>query len=804
MLGSSSPSNPSIGAPKTVPLITLREGVIYPRTEVILAFGRTHSITGIKRALDNNQTVCFVSQKRKKTESPTTTDLYTVGTMCKIIKILPVNDELHALVRGLNRVMIHKVIKKPGGYSASISEIPDHYVESKELIALNNHAINLMKKAVNLGKLNVDPNAFIKIIGLSSPIEISYQIASVLSIKNRQKQALIQENNLDKRLMNIITHLSDEVKVLQLEQKIASKTQKKFDKSMRETVLRERMRTIQRELGEGEDDDIGELRRQIKKAKLPEDVNKKTLKELNRLAKMSIHSPEAGYIRTWIETIVELPWNDVEDGSFTLKKAEQILDRDHYGLEKVKERILEYIAVLKLKSKKKPLKKGQKKQDPSTLPTILCFVGPPGVGKTSVGKSIADALDRKFAKMALGGVRDEAEIRGHRRTYVGAMPGRIIQSIKEAGTRNPVFMLDEVDKIGKDFRGDPSSALLEVLDPEQNATFRDHYLDLPFDLSQVLFITTANVLDTVPPALKDRLEIIQFTGYTEDEKYHIAKKYLVPKQIRNHGLVSSDAKLSSVSLRYLINYYTREAGVRNLERQIAALLRKVARQKVDKVKFPTVKLINKKINEFLGPEIFSPTLAVKDDQVGIVTGLAYTQAGGDILFIEVALMPGKGKIQLTGQLGDVMKESARAAHSFVRSHCDQLGIDNKIIASSDVHIHVPEGAVPKDGPSAGLAITTALISAFCKSPVKKDLAMTGEVTLTGRALEIGGVKEKVIAAHRAGIKNIILPKGNKKNLRDIPDKVKKDLQFHFVSEVDDVVKIVFGSLSKKSSPKKKK
>lgn len=804
MLGSSSSSKVKTGTPKIVPLITLREGIIYPRTEVILAFGRSHSIASIKRALDNNQNVCFVSQKSRKIESPLASDLYSTGTMCRIIKVLPVNDELHALVRGLNRVKVHKVTKRSSGYFASVSGILDHYVESKELIALTNHAVNLMKKAVNLGKINVDPNVFMKIVSLSSPIEISYQIASVLTIKNRQKQAIIEENNLEKRLMDIITHLSDEIKVLQLERKIASKTQKKFDKSMRETVLRERMRTIQGELGEGDDDDIAGLRRQIKKAKLPEDVNKKSLKELNRLAKMSIHSPEAGYIRTWIETVIELPWNNVENGSFTLKKAERILNRDHYGLEKVKERILEYIAVLKLKSKKKPLKKGQKKQDPSSLPTILCFVGPPGVGKTSVGKSIADALDRKFAKMSLGGVHDEAEIRGHRRTYVGAMPGRIIQSIKEAGTKNPVFMLDEVDKIGKDFRGDPSSALLEVLDPEQNATFRDHYLDLPFDLSQVLFITTANILDTVPPALKDRLEVIQFTGYTEDEKYHIAKKYLVPKQIANHGLVSSDAKLFSTSLRYLINYYTREAGVRNLERQIASLLRKIARQKVDKIKFKTVDLNKKKINDFLGPEMFSPTLAVKDDQVGIVTGLAYTQAGGDILFIEVALMPGKGKIQLTGQLGDVMKESAQASHSFVRSHCDQLGIDKKIIASSDVHIHVPEGAVPKDGPSAGLAITTALISAFCKRPVKKDLAMTGEITLTGRALEIGGVKEKVIAAHRAGIKEIVLPKGNKKNLRDIPDKVKKDLKFHFVSEIDDVIKIVFGSLDKKSSPKKKK
>jgi len=799
MLGSSSSSSASR---KTVPLITLRQGVIFPRTEVILAFGRTHSISTIRSALEKKDQVCFVSQKRNRVNSPSAADLYTVGTMCQIVKILPVNDELHALVRGLNRVNIHKVTKKTDGYTASVSDIPDHYVDSKELSALVSHAINLVKKAVNLGKLNVDPNAFVNIIGLSSPIEISYHIASILNIKNRQKQALIEEDNLEKRLMSIITHLSDEIKVLQLEQKIASKTQKKFDKSMRETVLRERLRTIQSELGEGDDDDISELRRLIKKSNLPDEVNQKTLKELNRLAKMSIHSPESGYIRTWIETVCELPWHDISNGDFTLKQAEKILDRDHYGLEKVKERILEYIAVLKLKSKKKT-KKASKK-DPSSLPTILCFVGPPGVGKTSVGKSIADALGRQFVKMALGGVRDEAEIRGHRRTYVGAMPGRIIQSIKEAGTKNPVFMLDEVDKIGKDFRGDPTSALLEVLDPEQNATFRDHYLDMPFDLSQVLFITTANVLDTIPPALKDRLEIIRFTGYTEDEKYHIAKKYLIPKQVVNHGLAAKDAKLYAPSLRYLINYYTREAGVRNLERQISSLLRKVARQKVAAKKFSPIDLTKKKINDFLGPEMFSPTLAVKDDQVGIVTGLAYTQAGGDILFIEVALMPGKGKIQLTGQLGDVMKESAQAAHSFVRSHSHKLGIDKKKLSSTDVHIHVPEGAVPKDGPSAGLAITTALISAFCQVPVKKDLAMTGEVTLTGRALEIGGVKEKVIAAHRAGIKQVILPKDNQKNLRDIPKKVKQDLQFHFVSDVDSLIKIVFGSLDKRPDQKKKK
>ncbi|MBU1256103.1 endopeptidase La [Patescibacteria group bacterium] len=521
-------------------------------------------------------------------------------------------------------------------------------------------------------------------------------------------------------------------------------------------------------------------------------MKKKTTKELKRLSKISIHSPESGYIRAWIEIVTELPWHRFNNGTYSIKKAEKILNQDHYGLEKVKERILEYIAVLKLRSKK------QKANQPtSSLPTILCFVGPPGVGKTSVGKSIAKALNRKFVKMSLGGVRDEAEIRGHRRTYVGAIPGRIIQSIKECESSNPVFMLDELDKIGNDFRGDPASALLEALDPEQNYAFRDHYLDIPFDLSKVLFVTTANILDTIPPALMDRLEVIQFTGYTEDEKYNIAKKYLVPKQLDNHALEKKDIKIPADILRTIISHYTREAGVRSLEREIAAILRKTAKIKVSKSstsnRDDTLKLTKQKLTRFLGPRKYNHTLKEEIPQPGIVTGLAYTQTGGDILFIEVAIMPGSGKIKLTGQLGDVMKESAQAAYSYVKSHQKQLGITQKTIATSDIHIHVPEGAIPKDGPSAGLAITTAIISVFSNKPVKKNLAMTGEVTLRGRALEIGGVKEKVIAAHRSGIKEIILPKFNKRSLIDVPDKVKKDLKFHYVSSMDEVIKIVFSS-----------
>ena len=585
--------------------------------------------------------------------------------------------------------------------------------------------------------------------------------------------------------MRISECLFEEVKILQIERKISDKTQKKFDNNMKEAVLRERMRTIQKELGELEEDtDIKELREKIKVANLPEMVLEKTNKEVERLAKLSIHNPETGYVRSWIETIVELPWNKSDESNLDLTHAEKILNQDHYGLEKVKERILEYIAVLKLKS-------AQKKSDGKSIPIILCFVGPPGVGKTSVGKSIAHALGRKFVKMSLGGMRDEAEIRGHRRTYVGAMPGRVIQLIKDADTNNPVFMLDEIDKVGNDFRGDPSSALLEVLDPEQNATFQDHYLDLPFDLSHVVFITTANVLDTIPPALRDRLEVIEFTGYTEVEKLNIGQKYLLEKELVNNALTKEDIIINTATLKSIIKYYTREAGVRNFDRLIATVMRKAAMKKAKSKNFKKFALTPKELSRALGPKRFTHTLAEKSDQVGIATGLAYTQAGGDILFIEVVTMPGKGNITLTGQLGNVMKESAKAALSYVKSHAKELGLDSRVINRSDIHIHVPEGAVPKDGPSAGLAITTAIISAFGKRPTRRDLAMTGEVTLRGRALEIGGMKEKIIAAHRAGIKHVILPKDNEKNLVDIPKKVQKDLKFHFVAGMDDVIKIAF-------------
>ncbi|OGD71938.1 endopeptidase La [Candidatus Collierbacteria bacterium RIFCSPLOWO2_01_FULL_50_23] len=770
---------------RILPLITLKEGVIFPDTEAILTFGRPASINGVNEATQNNSEVCFVSQKSSKISDPKPENLYSVGTICQVVKTLPVNDELHAIVKGISRVKIHSIEMQSGKLLAAVSLLPDVVESSQEVTALVNHVTGEIKEAVNLGKNNIEVPTFMKIISTASSVEISHQIASVLNIKNGDKQNLLEEINLKTRLNKISDLLAEEVKILQIEKKISDKTQKKFDKNMKEAVLRERMRTIQKELGELEEDsEVKELREKIKLAKLPDNVWEKTNKELDRLAKLSIHNPETGYIRSWIETIAELPWAKTTMSNLSLTHAEKILNQDHYGLEKVKERILEYIAVLKLKA-------GLKKTEEKSIPTILCFVGPPGVGKTSVGKSIAKSLGRKFVKMSLGGMRDEAEIRGHRRTYVGAMPGRIIQLIKDAGTNNPVFMLDEIDKVGNDFRGDPSSALLEVLDPEQNATFQDYYLDVPFDLSHVVFITTANVLDTIPPALRDRLEVIEFSGYTEDEKLNIGQKYLISKELINNALSSDDVAIPTGTLKAIIKYYTREAGVRNLDRLIATVMRKAAIKKAKDKHFKKAIFSDKQLTDILGPKRFTHSLAEKSDQVGVATGLAYTQVGGDILFIEVATMPGKGNITLTGQLGSVMKESAKAALSYVKSHAKQLELDYKKLSHSDIHIHVPEGAVPKDGPSAGLAITTAIISAFSGKPFRKELAMTGEVTLRGRALEIGGVKEKVIAAHRAGIKEVILPKDNEKSLIEVPKNVQKDLKFHFVENMDDVVKIVF-------------
>ncbi len=784
-----------ISKSQKLPVIPIRDGVVFPGTEVVLTFGRQRSVAAIEAAPTFNRQVVLVMQKNPNVNNPTPSDLYRIGTKAEIERMFKHDGEINALVKGVERVEIVNFETFEPYYLGTISPIPDSGNETEEVKALCNHIISELRKAVNLGKA-VDFLIFMNIMSSPPAGVLANQVANVLDIKPQDKQGLLEITDIKSRLEQVDALLANEVKILELERKINYKTQERFEKNMRESVLRERLKTIEKELGEEDNKEFKELEAKIKKAAMPLEVEEKATKELKRLMQMSQYNPEASYVRTYLDWLVDLPWSVKSSNNIEIKAAQKVLDDDHYGLKKVKERIIEYLSVMKLKSKSGVKKEaGQKKEDKdktkgqqAVSPTILCFVGPPGVGKTSLGKSIAKALGRKFVKISLGGIRDEAEIRGHRRTYVGALPGRIIQGIKQAGTKNPVFMMDEIDKVGTDFRGDPSAALLEALDPEQNHSFSDHYLEVPFDLSDVFFITTCNILDTIPPALRDRLEIIHFPGYTEDEKYHIAKQYLYKKQLQNNGLDDTKVKITDDALKTIIRRYTREAGVRNLEREISTVYRKVAREIAEGKKGPfTIGVKN--LHKYLGPTKFTSYLAEKKDEVGMATGLAWTEAGGDILFIEVALMPGKGVLTLTGHLGDVMKESCQAAMSYVRSKWRELGLPEKFFSKLDVHVHVPEGAVPKDGPSAGLAITTALVSALTKIAVKRYVGMTGEVTLRGRALEIGGVKEKVIAAHRAGLKTVVMPKNNKKDLEDIPKYVLDDLQFVFVDNVDEVLKV---------------
>lgn len=774
---------------ETYPLVAIREGVIFPEVEVVLTFGRNKSIRAINASFSSHKHVILVTQKKANISDPSKDDLYTMGILARIERTLKTNDEINALVKGMHRVIIKQVTDTGDYLMADVETIPDSITHAPETDALAKHVLNEFKKAVNLGKA-VEFLNFMKLMSGVSASELADQVAMTLNIPTSKKQKILETLEVDKRLEAILTHLSHEVKVLEIERNIAVKTQKKFDKNMRENVLRERIRTMQRELGDegDEETDVQDFKKKIKATQMPAEVKKKVEQELNRFAKLSMHSPEHSYIRTWLETILEMPWNKRSKNNTSIKQAEKVLEQDHHALSEVKERIVEYLAVLQLK-KLQSLKADRK------VPTILCFSGPPGVGKTSIGRSIAKALDREFVKISLGGVHDEAEIRGHRRTYVGAMPGRIIQGIRQAGTKNPVFMLDEIDKVSSDYRGDPSAALLEALDPEQNHEFADHYLDVPFDLSEVIFITTANVLDTIPPALRDRLEIIRFPGYTIDEKFEIAKRHLVAKTLKANGLNSDQAGIEDRAIEQIIRDYTREAGVRSLEREISKSMRKVAKL-IAQGSITNKTITSSDLAELLGPRKFTDTLAELKDEIGLVAGLAWTEAGGDILFIEVALMPGRGKIELTGKLGEVMQESAKAAWSYVRSHWKELGLAEDFYKTIDVHIHVPEGAVPKDGPSAGVTMTTALISALTKTPTYKHVGMTGEVTLRGRVLEIGGVKEKVIAAHRAGLRELVLPKNNEKDLVKVPEKIKRDIAFHYVDHVDQVVEIAL----KKAKP----
>ena len=767
-----------------VPLIPVRDVVVYPTNEVVLTFGRKKSMQAVDSSLSKDKLVALFTQRDGKINDPELKDLYGVGTLCTVERTLKTDGELNALVRGLARIRLVTLESDTPIQIVEVEELSENVVPSAELEALARHLTTSFREAVNLGK-SVEFTNFMRLMSGVSISELADQIAPTLNIDLPTRQVLLESLDLLPRMYKINDLLAKELKVLEIEKTIASKTQEKFSKNMKENVLRERMATIKSELGELDDGEaeLDDLHDAIHKLVLPKKDKAKVLKEFERLDRMSPNNPESGYIRTWLETVLELPWDKLTPDHVSLKTAEKILNEDHYGLDEIKERILEYLAVMKLK---------RAKNNNTSLPTILCFVGPPGVGKTSLGRSIARALKRRFVKASLGGIRDEAEIRGHRKTYVGAMPGRIIEGIKTAGSMNPVFMLDEIDKIGNDFRGDPSAALLEALDPEQNKEFSDHYLELNMDLSRAMFIATANVLDTIPSALLDRLEVIRFSGYTRVEKFHIAKKYLLPKVIEKNAIAVKNLKIPDLILKDVIAKYTREAGVRELERELAKIARKVAKKIASNGKKPlklTASLTATSLHAYLGPAKFSSTIAERKNPVGMATGLAWTSVGGEILFIEVSTMPGKGTVQITGQLGDVMKESAQAAYTYVRSHHKDFGLKSNFYKTIDLHIHVPEGAVPKDGPSAGVTMTTAIVSALTHRAVRKSFGMTGEVTLRGRVLEIGGLKEKVIAAHTAGLRQIIHPWDNTKDLEKIPAEIKKDLTFHPVKEVSEVLEL---------------
>ncbi len=767
----------------TIPVGPLRDTVIFPGNSVPIISGRPKSKAAVDAAWNTDKLILFVTQKNSRIEDPSDKDLYSVGTVCLIRRVVRNADGEYTLsAEGISRVFIKNFTQVEPFLEAEIEEVPELYEKSEQIEALSRTVRDQVKRFIELaGNPLFDAGSFSNWSLFTygdDPNLLVNTVVQAIDFKTIDKQQILEMVSAAERLQRLSELLAKEIRIMEISQKISAQTQERVSRMTKEAILREQMKSIEDELGEndGGSSEIHELELKLKKAGMPKEVREKANKELQRLAKMSTYNPEAGYIRNFLDWLIDLPWSvDARTKKVDLKKAEAILDEDHYGLKKVKERILEYLAVHKLSGKMRG--------------PILCFVGPPGVGKTSIGKSIARALGRKFVKISLGGIRDEAEIRGHRRTYVGSMPGRIIQGIKQAGATNPVFMLDEIDKVGADYRGDPSAALLEALDPEQNNAFSDHYLEVPYDLSNVMFITTANMLDTIPPALRDRLEIIRYAGYTEDEKFHIAKKFLVPKQVETHGLKLNQIEFEDSGLRALIQEYTREAGVRSLEREASSVIRKVARKVAEGSKEKTFKITADNVKDYLGPRKFLPQLAEIEDTIGLATGMAVMESGGEILFIEVTPMPGRGGIQTTGQLGDVMKESAQAAVSYVRSHWRELGLPEKFFHKTDLHVHVPEGAIPKDGPSAGTALTTAIISAFTRIPVRKDVAMTGEVTLRGRVLEIGGLKEKVLAAHRAGVKIIIAPADNEKDLEDIPEYVLEDLKFVWVRHMDDVLKV---------------
>ena len=780
---------------ESYPVMPLRNTVLFPQQVIPIYIGRDKSLKLINELSSKTKHVVVVAQEDGSIEDPEPSDMYSYGTLAVVLKVFDMPDNSKsAIVQGIDRVKILDYKEKDPYYRAVVQRVSNKTdKDSVKLDALSNNLRQVFSELIQIAP-NLSEEHTGMLSNIQKPARLADRAVSLLTVPNPEKQDILEELDVKKRVEKAIKVLTKEIQRIKLGEEIQTEVHDEIAKSQREYYLREQMKAIKRELGEDESQvELNEIEEAIKKAKMPEDAEKVALKELDRLTKIPTQSPEYTVARTYLDWLTDLPWSSSSEDSIDVKESKKILDEDHYGLEKVKERIIEYLAVRALKMKKEP--------NSAIRGPILCFAGPPGVGKTSLGKSIAKSMGREFVRISLGGVRDEAEIRGHRRTYIGALPGRIIQSLKKAGTNNPVFMLDEIDKLGMDFRGDPSSALLEVLDPEQNGTFADHYLEVDFDLSKVMFIATANYQDPIPPALKDRMEVIDFSGYIEDEKLQIAKKHLIPKQLKENALTTSDVTLDDASIKELMSSYTREAGVRNLEREIANVYRKVARDKVEK-NSKKIRVTKKKISEYLGAPRFYSDIAERTTKPGVVTGLAWTAAGGDILFIEASQMKGKGNLTLTGQLGDVMKESATAAMTFVRSNSDALNLAEDFNEKSDIHVHVPAGAIPKDGPSAGVGMLTSIVSLLSGKPVKSKLAMTGEITLRGNVLPIGGVKEKVTAAHRSGIKTIILPDHNRKDLEDIPDHIKKDLEFHFAKEMMDVVKVAIPGLSLNTAKKR--
>ena len=768
---------PMMQIPSELPVLPLRDIVIYPFMIVPLFVSRDRSIKAVDEALSQNRMIMLVSQKDVDKEEPTQEDLFKVGTVAVIMRMLKLPDgRIRILIQGLSRARVDSVNSGSDYVKASVTPVSEPLApdNSLEVEALVRNVRGSMERATSLGK-NISPEVLAIIANLEDAGRLADLSASNLELKVEDAQSVLDITDPVPRLRKVNDLLSKEIDVLTVQQEINTQARADIDRSQREYFLRQQLKAIQSELGEGNElfEEIEQYRDKILKAKMPENAEEESLRQLKKLERMHPDTAETATLRNWLDIMTELPWTKSSKDNLNLKKAERILDEDHYGLERVKERMVEALAVRKLRERPKG--------------SILCLVGPPGVGKTSLGRSIARALNRKFVRLSLGGLHDEAEIRGHRRTYVGAMPGRIIQAVQQAETNNPLIMLDEIDKVGADFRGDPSSALLEVLDPEQNSGFRDNYLGVTFDLSNVMFMTTANVLDTIQPALRDRMEIISLSGYTEEEKLEIARRHLVPKQVEENGLEKEDIKYDRKALAKIIGEYTQEAGLRQLEREIGKVSRKVARKKAeDENKFEPVKVTVQNLKGFLrSPKIF-PEEALKKDEIGIVTGLAWTAVGGDILFIEALKTRGKGKLLLTGQLGEVMQESAQAAFSYAKARAGELGINEEDFEKYDIHVHLPEGAIPKDGPSAGITLATAMVSVLSQRPVRKDIAMTGEITLRGNVLPVGGVKEKILAARRAHIKKIILPTPNRRDLEDLTQEVLDDLTFIFVDNVREV------------------